>query len=416
MPPRRPSRSFKTNAATSSHGRFFSCYAAILALSGGCYDPSTGPDAEPGAAVEPTTATSSTGESGTVDPTTSGSIEPEDGSSTGSDDSPMGESTGSEEPGCEGFAEGKTRACGSNVGACSEGTQACVAGTWTACDAEPPSEEVCDDASLDEDCDGTVDEECGCATENPPPCPEFGACEGSQPTCEATGAWSECSILPGVELCGTGTDEDCDGTVDEQDCQECLPGDVRAGDCPQLGECGGNTQTCARSGEWSACEFAPSAEVCGGGDEDCDGLTNESDVGPTWYADLDDDGFHDATASVQSCAQPAGYIALDASGGEDCEDLNEFVQSVCTWPPLSYLTNHGCPMSSTQTTYRECPNHYDLGSASTVRISGGGFYTAQNTTWSPTRENGYVRLTQDCNFLEASLLQTTMSCIAHQYD
>ena len=63
-------------------------------------------------------------------------------------------------------------------------------------------------------------------------------------------------------------------------------------------------------------------EVCGGGDEDCDGLTDDDDDSvdlsgaSTFYADGDGDGFGDPAAPVIACAAPAG--AVDAAG--DCDD------------------------------------------------------------------------------------------------
>jgi hypothetical protein len=52
---------------------------------------------------------------------------------------------------------GKTRPCGSNVGACKQGFQECSAlGTWGACTGGvEPSEEICD--GRDNDCDGITD-------------------------------------------------------------------------------------------------------------------------------------------------------------------------------------------------------------------------------------------------------------------
>jgi len=360
--------------------------------------------------------------------TTADSLETGAESSTGHDDEPPEETTGvgpsgdessgGEDLSCDGSLDGETRPCGSDIGACSEGIQTCEGGTWTQCDGTPPGEETCDDAFVDEDCDGIANEDCGCTPDDTSEvgCTQLGVCAGSAQTCDASQQWGECSIQPGVELCGTGTDEDCDGTVDEAECQDCLPGDTRPGDCPQLGDCAGNTQTCDAEGSWSACEFEPAAEVCGGGDEDCDGSANEDDVGSTWYPDADGDGFHSTSTSVQSCSQPPGFISLAASDGEDCEDLNEHVSTQCTLPPTPFVTSHTCPMSGSQITYRECPNHYDLASGPTILISGGGFYSTQNVTWSASRLNGYVRISQSCNFLEASTLHTTLTCTAHEYD
>jgi hypothetical protein len=65
------------------------------------------------------------------------------------------------------------------------------------------------------------------------------------------------------------------------------------------------------------------AEVCdsGGGDEDCDGLVNDSDPsmtgGTLWYTDGDGDG-HGAAGStaVSSCTAPGGRVA----SSDDCDD------------------------------------------------------------------------------------------------
>lgn len=61
----------------------------------------------------------------------------------------------------------------------------------------------------------------------------------------------------------------------------------------------------------------PSAEVCDGQDNDCDGYVDE-DVydAPTFFADTDGDGFGDGASSVQACEAPEGFVAGDA----DCDD------------------------------------------------------------------------------------------------
>jgi hypothetical protein len=61
-------------------------------------------------------------------------------------------------------------------------------------------------------------------------------------------------------------------------------------------------------------------ELCNGVDDDCDGTIDEDDAvdAPTWYADTDGDGFGDAATSVTSCTQPKGTIEIDG----DCNDAD----------------------------------------------------------------------------------------------
>jgi hypothetical protein len=92
------------------------------------------------------------------------------------------------------------------------------------------------------------------------------------------------SVVTGPERCNNGLDDDGDGTVDE-DCpcapgtmQRCYPGPAgRAG----VGPCVWGSQTCEGTGEfglWSACAGAtlPAPDVCGNGqDEDCSGRADD---------------------------------------------------------------------------------------------------------------------------------------------
>ncbi|MBK6776648.1 MAG: putative metal-binding motif-containing protein [Flavobacteriales bacterium] len=63
-------------------------------------------------------------------------------------------------------------------------------------------------------------------------------------------------------------------------------------------------------------------ELCGNGtDDDCDGTPdNNTDPGAfvLFYIDSDGDGFGDAAISNSACAQPAGYVAND----NDCDDTD----------------------------------------------------------------------------------------------
>lgn len=64
--------------------------------------------------------------------------------------------------------------------------------------------------------------------------------------------------------------------------------------------------------------YPGNTEVCDGQDNNCDGQVDEN-VGSTWYADTDGDGFGDPNSSVQDCTQPSGFVSDDT----DCDDSNK---------------------------------------------------------------------------------------------
>ncbi|MDZ4696203.1 MAG: choice-of-anchor Q domain-containing protein [Deltaproteobacteria bacterium] len=96
-------------------------------------------------------------------------------------------------------------------GVCRNGVQSCTAGTWTRCEGEVrPGGEACN--AQDDDCDGATDEELGTVTCGLGVCSRtIGACGGgSSAMCVAA------LVQTQKDGCGNG-DEDCDGAVDE-DC------------------------------------------------------------------------------------------------------------------------------------------------------------------------------------------------------
>ncbi len=248
----------------------------------------------------------------------------------------------------------------------------------------PGADELCD--GEDDDCDGTVDEDdaadagtwyvdvdgdgAGGATTTL-------ACD--QPT-GTTAAATDCDdgdagVYPGADEYCDLEDDDCDGTIDEDDAVDAptwyLDGDadgygdtstLRAcvvptgyaeydGDCddgdvdyhpgaaetdcsdPNDYNCDGSNGYADNDADgWAACQecddasaaVSPDAtEVCNDVDDDCDGTVDEDDAADvtTWYADVDSDSHGDAASTDFDCDQPAGFVADDT----DCDDSDSGV-------------------------------------------------------------------------------------------
>ena len=159
----------------------------------------------------------------------------------------------------EGFDVGDP--CTLGEGECAaDGVRVCTADrTGTVCDAAPsePGQELCG-TGADENCNGEIDEGF-----------DVGVC-----TPDGAGTFCDAALPPaGVELCGSGLDEDCDGLVDEDFDVGflCTSG---VGTCARDGE-----KICTADGLGTECDAVagpPGVELCASGeDEDCDGETDE---------------------------------------------------------------------------------------------------------------------------------------------
>ncbi len=202
----------------------------------------------------------------------------------------------------------------------------------------PDAAEVCDGA--DQDCDGAADED---AVDAPAwhvdaDGDSFGDAATSVPHCEAPAGYvaddadcddADATVFPGAtERCG-GIDEDCDGEVDEDGAAPTTWYADADGD--GFGDPGASTESCLAPAGYvdlaTDCDDADpltspaGTEVCGGGDEDCDGRVDEGVPPGLWYADLDGDGFGDPLSAASACAAPAGHVT-DAT---DCDDTDALV-------------------------------------------------------------------------------------------
>jgi len=202
-------------------------------------------------------------------------------------------------------------------GLCHDGTQVCINGFWTACQNEVlPNVEVCD--SKDNNCNGTVDENCG--NNN---CSAFEVCndnidndcDGVVDNVELCSPTNECKPT-GVEDCSDNLDNDCNGEVNDGcGCengasQECFSGAANAIFKVDNDKsiCVKGTQSCMGGEFWSSCdgEVVPRTETCNGIDDDCDGLV--------------DNGFFIGQACVvgRGICQRTGVYKCNENGTVDC--------------------------------------------------------------------------------------------------
>jgi len=143
--------------------------------------------------------------------------------------------------------------------------------------------------------------------------------------CDDTNA----AISPdGTEYCD-GVDNDCDGTVDENDAVDAYTwyadtdGDSYGDPLAAMMAC---TQPSGFVADNTDCDDMDPAqhpgadEYCNGEDDDCDGFVDEDDAldALTWYADADGDTWGDPAVSVVACSQPSGFVADNT----DCDDTD----------------------------------------------------------------------------------------------
>ena len=263
----------------------------------------------------------------------------------------------------------------------------------------PGAEELCD--SVDNDCDGDIDEDLLSVFYVDADGDGYGLDASAEELCEASSGWVELGgdcddtrddVYPGAEEPCDGADNDCDGETDEE-------GDstwYRDADGDGYGDPAESQEACAPGPGWAASDddcddsraevYPEATEVCDGLDNDCDGAVDE-DVTTTYYADADADGYGDETSTTQACDQPSGYV----SGIGDCDDSDPAVN-----PDGTEVCNEADD---------DCDGTVDEGVTTTfyADADADGYGDESSTTQACDQPAGFVSQVGDCDDGNAAL-------------
>jgi hypothetical protein len=244
--------------------------------------------------------------------------------------------------GCD-CLDGDVRACGTDTGNCQQGTQACAAQVWGACDGEIARQQFdsCATTGDDADCDGSANSGCLCIGSQTRPCNDCGTqtcnpnartfdqCVGDPSltqcvgniltTCNASGSFVTTACPFGCQRGGAACAASC--PPGQKPCNNsCVP------NAQCCGGCSGNTPVC----ENGACVARRNGEGCSVSNECASGICR--------------DGFccnSACTGQCESCASAtnrgtcvavtAPRFACEGSGicGGRCDGFN---RASCVYP------------------------------------------------------------------------------------
>jgi hypothetical protein len=235
-------------------------------------------------------------------------------------------------------------------------------------------------------------------------------CDGSSAYADVDGdgfaACEECddgdaAVNPDATERCDGVDNDCDGTIDEDDATDALTWYADA-DGDGFGDSGTTTAACDQPSGYVGAAYATDCddtdaavspvdpEICDGVDNDCDGSTDEGLL-DAYYADSDGDGYGDAGSSTEACAAPSGFVEDDT----DCDDSDATVNPGA---------NERCDEQD-----NDCDGLVDDDDSAVVGTTtwyvdydGDGYGGARLSTAACEQPSGYVADASDCDDTDAS--------------
>ncbi len=269
----------------------------------------------------------------------------------------------------------------------------------------PGTTEVCD--GIDNDCDGTVDESdasdaltwyadtdadgFGDATSTAPGCSAPSGYVADATDCDDTTSIAS----PGaIEYCD-GIDNDCDGTVDEDDASDAATWNIDH-DGDGFGSASYTTAACSQpSGfvsdatdceDMNASAYPGATEVCDGVDNSCDGTVDGPNAQgqTTFFADDDGDGFGDASSPTDAC-EPGSSLVEDSS---DCDDTDANVNTDAT--EVCDGVDNDCDGSVDEDSAIDASTWY-------TDADGDGFGNSAFSTLACSAPSGWVADNTDCH-------------------